>query len=446
MSASYPLHLDARLDAPLSRWRWAVKWLLAIPHYIILAFLWVAFTVLSAFALVAIVATGKYPRGIFDFNVGVLRWTWRVQYYAFGALGTDRYPPFTLSDVADYPAHLDVEYPAHLSRGLALVKWWLLAIPHYLIVGMLVGGGWWVSRSGVYGGGLIALLVVIAGFALAFTGTYPAGLYDLVLGLNRWVLRVVAYAGLMTDEYPPFRIDNGGSEREHIIKVPPPDVPTEPRPWSAGRVIGVVAGSLLLVTSLGLFAGGGALLWADRFSRDDAGFVTSGSERFTTSTYAIATDKMELQDSWVPRKLFDDVRIRVTGTGERAVFLGVARTSDVNAYLGATAHATLTDWDGSRTTESSGDAPDGLPSSRSFWVEQASGTGTQVVTWQVTDGDWTIVAMNADGTQTVDVRADIAARAPDLGAIAAGLLGVGLVVFVGGAALVVTMSRRRRAS
>ena len=183
-----------------------------------LFFLWIAFVVVSVVAFFAILFTGRYPRGLFDFNVGVLRWSWRVGFYSYSALGTDQYPPFTLKDVPDYPARLEVEYPESLSRGLVLVKWWLLALPHYLVVARLRRrrlGGWtghgdqWMWSSG---GGLIGLLVLFAGVVLLFTGRYPKSLYDFVLGMNRWVFRVAAYAALMTDAYPPFRLDMGGDE------------------------------------------------------------------------------------------------------------------------------------------------------------------------------------------------------------------------------------------
>ncbi len=211
MSADYPIKVEARLDEPLSRWLWLVKWLLIIPHVIVLVFLGLAYLMLSLVALAAIVVTGRYPRGIFDFNVGVLRWGWRVHYYAYGALGTDKYPPFTLADVPDYPARLEVGYPEHLSRSYALFKWWLLAIPHYLVVSLFVGGGWGYGRTTGYGG-LVGVLVLIAAFHLVFANRYPRPLYDFVLGLDRWVLRVIAYASLMTDAYPPFRLDMGGAE------------------------------------------------------------------------------------------------------------------------------------------------------------------------------------------------------------------------------------------
>jgi hypothetical protein len=200
-----PVRVEAKLDLPLSRWLWLVKWILAIPHWIVLFFLWVAFLLLTVVAFFMILFTGRYPRGIFDYNLGVLRWSWRVSYYAYSGLGTDRYPPFSLAEEPDYPARLDIAYPGTLSRGLVLVKWWLLALPQYAVVGIFTG---WGYRDG--GGGLIALLVLFVGVALAVTTRYPPGLFDLIVGLDRWVFRVVAYAALMTDAYPPFRLDQGG--------------------------------------------------------------------------------------------------------------------------------------------------------------------------------------------------------------------------------------------
>ena len=213
-ATGYPVRVEGRLDPALSRWQWLVKWFLAIPHFVILVFLWIAFAVLTMVAFFAILFTGKYPRRIFEFNTGVLRWSWRVGYYAVSALGTDRYPPFTLAP-ADYPATLEIAYPEQLSRGLVLVKSWLLAIPHLLIVAVFTAT--WTFGDGdgagfVLGGGLLGLLVAIAAISLLFTRRYPAGLHDLVVGVNRWTYRVVAYVALMTDVYPPFRLDQGGTE------------------------------------------------------------------------------------------------------------------------------------------------------------------------------------------------------------------------------------------
>jgi hypothetical protein len=211
---AYPVRVEGVIDPRLSRWLWLVKWLLAIPHYIVLAFLWIAFLLVTFYAFFAIVFTCRYPRQLFDFNVGVLRWNWRVGYYSRSVLATDRYPPFTLRDVPEYPARFDVAYPERLSRGLVLVKWWLLAIPHYIVVMFFVSTRQWWGWTG----GLIGYLALVAVIVLAATARYPQSIFDFVLGLNRWVLRVTAYAFLMTDEYPPFRLDMGGREPE----VPPP--------------------------------------------------------------------------------------------------------------------------------------------------------------------------------------------------------------------------------
>ena len=144
-------------------------------HIFVLAFLWMAVVVLVVVALFAILFTGRYPRGIFDFNLGVLRWSWRVGYYSHNVLGTDRYPPFSLRD-ADYPARIAVEYPEQLSRGLVLVKW-ILGIPHFLVVGFFQGGfgprlGW----------GLNGIIVLFAAITLLFTGRFTSPLVQLEHG------------------------------------------------------------------------------------------------------------------------------------------------------------------------------------------------------------------------------------------------------------------------
>ncbi|HUY21169.1 MAG TPA: DUF4389 domain-containing protein [Acidimicrobiales bacterium] len=226
---AYPVRLDGRLDPNLSRWLWLVKWVLVVPHVIVLAFLWLAVSVLTVVSGFAILFTGRYPRSIFDFNVGVMRWTWRVSFYAVSAFGTDRYPPFSLAPDPTYPSDFAVDYPEGLSRGLVLVKWWLLALPHYLIVAIFAGG-WGVGWNGAWrlagGGGLIALLAIVAAVVLAVRGDYPRSVFDFVMGMNRWCYRVLAYAALMRDEYPPFRFDSGGTDPGSLPVTPPGPAPT----------------------------------------------------------------------------------------------------------------------------------------------------------------------------------------------------------------------------
>jgi len=222
--AGYPIRLTGELDSNLSRWLWVVKMFLAIPHYVVLALLSVAFLVATVLTGIAIVFTGRYPRSLFDFNLGVLRWNWRVGFYVYAALGTDRYPPFTLART-DYPADLDVAYPEHPSRGLVLVKW-LLAAPHLIIVGLIAGDlflypwssstGWTQGVQLAGGYSLLNLLVVLAGFFLLITGRYPRSLFHLLVGINRWCYRVLSYVALMHDEYPPFRLDQGPHEPESV--------------------------------------------------------------------------------------------------------------------------------------------------------------------------------------------------------------------------------------
>jgi Domain of unknown function (DUF4389) len=215
----YPSRLSGYLQPNLSRGLWLVKWFLAIPHFIVLVLLWVACWVCTVAAGFVILFSGRYPKSLFPFTVGVFRWTWRVQFYA-SALGTDRYPPFTLAPSSAYPADFQVPYPATLGRGVVLVKWWLLALPHLFIVAALTGAWSWSIRTGIApaelirgsGPSLLSLLILVAGFALLFTARYPRPLFDLVMGIHRWVYRVLTYVFLLRDEYPPFRLDQGPDE------------------------------------------------------------------------------------------------------------------------------------------------------------------------------------------------------------------------------------------
>ncbi|MFJ5957709.1 DUF4389 domain-containing protein [Paenarthrobacter sp. NPDC092416] len=207
--AAYPARLEGQLDPNLSRWMWLVKWFLAIPHYMVLAFLGFAFVVVTIAAGFAILFTGRYPASLFQFTVGVMRWNWRVAFYANGVMGTDQYPPFTLAHT-DYPATFEVDYPEKLSHWKVLVKSWLLALPHLVIVGLITGSIWSSStQGGTNGLSLLGVLVFITAVILLFTGVYRVGLFNLIMGINRWIYRTITYAALMRDNYPPFRLDQG---------------------------------------------------------------------------------------------------------------------------------------------------------------------------------------------------------------------------------------------
>jgi hypothetical protein len=446
---SYPARVRGELQPGLSRWRWLVKWLLAIPHFLILALLWIAFFGVSVIAFFAILFTGRYPRSLFDFNVGVLRWSWRVAFYSYGALGTDRYPPFTLAPDPRYPATLDVEYPERLSRGLVLVKWWLLAIPHYLVVALFLGSsGWAVSHSGwgfAASVGLIALLVFFAAVVLLFRGQYPSSIFDFVLGLDRWVIRVVAYAGLMTDRYPPFRLDQGpdepvaaearvgeqfGLEPEALAAVPAAAAVSAGSRWTAGRVVLVVVGSIAALVGAGLLAAGIAAIVIDQTQRDAQGFLMSPSETFHSPGYAVVSQSARVNfagQEWVARRILGTVKIQSESV--RPVFLGIGREADVDSYLGNVARSVVKEINRKpRYEEEHGGAPSGPPSQQRFWVASASGAGKQALTWDPKSGNWVAVLMNANGSAGVEADAKIGAELDPL-------LGVGIGITVGGGLL-----------
>ena len=189
---SYPLEIRGELSFPPNRGLWLVKWLLALPHWIILFFLAIGAFVVWFIAWWAVLFTARYPRWMFSYITGVMRWQWRVSFYA-GVLGTDRYPPFGFASDDDYPADLYVEYPERLSRVKVIFKWWLLAIPHYIIV--------------YFFGGLAFAVSIITGIILLFTGEYRDDLFGVQMAINRWKWRVNGYTSFLYDDYPPFEFD-----------------------------------------------------------------------------------------------------------------------------------------------------------------------------------------------------------------------------------------------
>ncbi len=184
----YPLRYDVEYPEELSRWLIFIKWLLAIPHIIILYALSIAAGVIGFIAFFAILFTKRYPRGLFDFVVNVNRWSANVG--AYYGLFRDEYPPFSW-DPGQYAVTYEVDYPEELNRWLPLIKW-LLAIPHYIVLLFLF--------IAVY------FAYIIAWFAILFTKRFPRGIFDFIVGVNRWNLRVSAYTSLLRDEYPPFSL------------------------------------------------------------------------------------------------------------------------------------------------------------------------------------------------------------------------------------------------
>jgi hypothetical protein len=423
-----------------------------IPHLIVLAVLWIAFVALTIVAYVAVLFTGRYPRGIFNFNVGVLRWSWRVGYYGYQVLGTDRYPPFTLAPDPDYPADLWVEYPDRIPNYQPLIAW-LLALPHLVLFATIAGSGYafyrdgnLVTRSGL---GLVTAAVLIAAFGLAFTGEYPRGLYNLLTGIARWSLRVLGYVALLTKRYPPFRLDQGGDEPVDPDGPPPPGTgtvapwisasapaapPPPPRPGAGAKValvLSLVVGVVMMLGGAGIGLGGGVLL-AVNSTRDSAGYATSPDLTLTSPTAAVVSSDVTIQgnDRWQVRwGDFGTVRVTATAQSQVPIFLGVALTSDVDSWLSGTARDAVTrawaDQGGPALRRIPGDLRAASPpTTQTFWVSQASGPGTVQLQWDAlaSDGRYVLVLANADGSLSVAARSHVGVNVPSLVPVGSGLL------------------------
>lgn len=229
---------------------------------------------------------------------------------------------------------------------------------------------------------------------------------------------------------------------DHRRPSPEPYQPRTRPPWTAGQVVACVLGVLLLVGSAVVLAGGGVLHATDR----DDGRITSDLFPLTTSGYAVASTGIDLgglPGDW----LLGDARLRVAGTTDEAVFVGVAAADDAADYLAGVQHATVTELGdpATRYADHPGGSPSTVPTDSDIWVAQADGAGTQILDWTPESGDWSVVVMHADGSGGIDVVADVGATVPFIDRIANGLLVGGALGAVIGMALVLTVARRRRA-
>ena len=234
---------------------------------------------------------------------------------------------------------------------------------------------------------------------------------------------------------------------------PPPDQPsgTKKRGWTGGRIVAVVFGGILTFLGLALLLGGGFTLWADETQRDDAGFLTTGKHPFSTDTFAIASDRIDLgtgPEWFYASDVLGDVRVRVTPSNPTTMtFVGIGPEDDVNRYLDGVRHATVSDLGDASTSYrlTSGGPPTGSPTDQSFWDAVSAGSGTRVLTWSPKGGSWEAVVMNQDASAGIDVDADIGAKIPSLLWISVGLLiGGGVFLALGVLLLVIPIRRAAR--
>jgi hypothetical protein len=229
-----------------------------------------------------------------------------------------------------------------------------------------------------------------------------------------------------------------------------PTPPERGRGWTPLRVISLVAGSVLGLTSLALLAGAGVTTWATNTQRDAAGFITTDVHDIVTSSVAVTSEDIDFEwgGPMTPADVLGDVRVRATAIDPaRAVFIGVAPKASVDAYLAGASHAVVTSWWPFRTSERSGvaAAAPGAPTAARIWTEQVSGVGTQTLTWRPHSGTWVLVVMNANGRPGVSVSADVGITAPDLKWVAVGLfIAGGLLLGVSVLLIAIPVARASR--
>jgi hypothetical protein len=224
--------------------------------------------------------------------------------------------------------------------------------------------------------------------------------------------------------------------------VDPMTTPPTPRRSNGGRIAAYIGAAFVGLLALVLLAAGGLALWANG-KKDDDGYLTTKSERFATSTYALATDDLDIdaEGGIVDADRYGKLRLKAQSRAGKPLFVGIARSEDVARYLGATAHAELTDVETdpfrAQYRPHAGASPQTLPSQQRFWAASTQGSNRQTLTWDVEHGSWSVVVMNADGSRGVDAGVSAGADLPVLTPLGWGLLGGGALLALLAAGLVV---------
>lgn len=216
-----------------------------------------------------------------------------------------------------------------------------------------------------------------------------------------------------------------------------------------GRVLRLALGTVGVLAALAFLAGGATLITALNTHGDGSGYFTTHTHHYRTSSYALSTQSMDV--SGVAGALEDRLarlRIRATSTNTaKPLFVGIARTKDVDAYLAGVQHDELRDIEfdpfSIEYRRLGTGAPTAPPATRNIWRARATGTGAQTISWPVEKGRWSAVVMNADGSRRVEVDAQLAARITGVWWIVTALFVIGGLSLVGGVVLVYSGVRRR---
>ena len=225
---------------------------------------------------------------------------------------------------------------------------------------------------------------------------------------------------------------------------------TTPRRRSGGRIALIIVGVIASLIGLALLVVGGMGLWLNESKRDDQGYFNTSMERFSTGTYAIATDDLDVGNDG-PEWIFEAGRlgrIRLRATSEKPVFIGIGRAPEVSSYLAGTSYALVKDidYDPFRATYEPvlGQRRPDDPTAQDFWVASASGPGTQTLTWELEGGRWSAVLMNANVSRSVEADVAVGVKISWLIWVAIGLLGLGVFVLGAGGTTIYFGARSRR--